>query len=351
MPIMHDPKDKKTTIHDIARLASVSAGTVSRVINDQPGVGEKTRARIKAIIEENGFQASFFARNLLARRSFAVGLVFSTAPSELFSHPVYPQLMAGIGEALSAASYTLTLVTVPAAEREQRVMQEVMEGRLDGVILPDVRVGDTITDALRSQRIPVVLVGHRDAHPDAAWVDCDHDHAIAELTLQLLQSGHTRIALVNGPLEFGACTLRAAGFRTALLAAGLTPGPEIPGPFSAEHGYRAAQHLLDLSAAQRPTAIVAGSDLIAAGCIDAARARGLRIPDDLAITGFDDTMLARYSHPSLTTVRAPLEEMGRLAVETLFSIMQGAGPRPREIVLPSEVIIRESSGGPRRLLQ
>jgi LacI family transcriptional regulator len=140
-------------------------------------------------------------------------------------------------------------------------------------------------------------------------------------------------------------------FRAPLLAADLAPGPEIPGPFSAEHGYRAAQHLLDLPAAQRPTAIVAGSDLIAAGCIDAARTRGLRIPDDLAVTGFDDTMLARYSHPSLTTVRAPLEDMGRLAVETLFSIMQGAGPRPREIVLPSEVIIRETSGGPRRLLQ
>src|SRR5258707_8049094 len=124
MPVVHDPRDKKVTIHDIARLASVSAGTVSRVINKQPGVGEKTRARIQQVIEENGFQASFFARNLLARRSFAVGLVFSTAPSELFSHPVYPQLMGGIGEALGAAGYTLTLVTVPAAEREHRVMHE-----------------------------------------------------------------------------------------------------------------------------------------------------------------------------------------------------------------------------------
>ncbi len=351
MPVVHDTRTKKLTIHDIARMASVSAGTVSRVINDQPGVGEQTRARIKAIIEEQGYQASFFARNLLARRSFAVGLVFSTAPSELFSHPVYPQLMGGIGDALGAASYTLTLITVPADEREERVLREVADGRLDGVILPDIRSGDTIVDALRDLETPTVLIGHRDAHSDTAWVDCDHDHAIAELTRHLIAVGHTHIGLVNGPEEFSACALRAAGYRAALTDAGLTPRQEQPGSFSAEHGYRATLNLIDLPLAERPTAIVAASDVIAVGCIEAARSRGLRVPDDLAVTGFDDTMLARYSHPPLTTVSVPLTDMGHMAVHILFSIMQDKQARPRTMVLPGEVIVRPSSGVSRRLLQ
>jgi DNA-binding LacI/PurR family transcriptional regulator len=182
-------------------------------------------------------------------------------------------------------------------------------------------------------------------------VDCDHDYSVAELTRHLIDSGHSRISLVNGPEEFSACALRAGGYRSALADAGLSPAPEINGPFSADHGYHAGLSLLDLPTRQRPTAVVAASDVIAVGCMEAARARGVRIPDELAITGFDDTLLARYSNPALTTVRVPLEDMGRMAVQILFSLMRGKRAHPRTMVLPSEVILRASSDRGRRLLQ
>src|SRR5207253_4743207 len=122
----------------------------------------------------------------------------------------------------------------------------------------------------------------------------DHDHAVQEITRLLIEAGHTRIALVNGPPDFYACRLRAEGYRSALDQAGLAPMPPRTqdGPFSAEHGYRSTIEMLDAPVSARPTAIVAASDLIAAGCLDAANARGLRVPTDLAITGFDDSILA-----------------------------------------------------------
>ncbi|MHB8612336.1 MAG: LacI family DNA-binding transcriptional regulator [Candidatus Dormibacteraceae bacterium] len=346
-------KPKRLTIHDIARFAGVSAGTVSRVINGQPGVGDATRLRIQALVQEHSFRASFFAKNLPSGRSFAVGLVFASAASELFAHPIYPELIGAVGDALTELGYMLTLITVPAnEERCDRVVREMSLGRLDGVILPDVRANDDILNALLQHETPAVVIGHREAGGRIAWVDCDHDQATFEMTRLLLDAGHKRIAFVNGPSGFTACQLRIEGYRAALLEAGIPPSPalEQEGPFTSKHGYDAARQLLAIGGADRPTAIAAASDLIAAGCMDAAKSLGLRVPADVAITGFDDNVLARFTEPPLTTVRMPLADMGKVAVQILMALINGDKDHPSSVVLPAEVVARESSGGPSRLL-
>jgi len=353
MPVTPNHHNKKLTIHDIAEMAHVSAGTVSRVLNNQPGVGAQTRANIQAIIQEQGYRASFFARNLLARQSFAIGLVFSAKASELFAHPIFPELLGAIGDALTSAGYTLTLITGVSPERNQRILREAAEGRIDGVILPDLHLGDTLVDDLLAQDTPTVVIGHREQHANVVWIDCDNDNAIFQLTRSLIEAGHRRVALVNGPSDLSACVLRAEGYHRALEAYGLSiiPTFERSGSFSADHGYQSALELLHLPVEERPTAIVAGSDLIAAGCLEAAQAQGLHVPGDLAVTGFDDNILATFTHPPLTTVKMPLTDMGRAAVNILLRVIGGERESSRSVILPCEIIVRESFSGILRLTQ
>lgn len=317
------------------------------MINGRDGVGEATRERILRLIDEQGFRASFFAQNLAAQRSFAVGIVFPLLASELVVHPVFPELLGAVGDSLSASGYTLSLVTAPAADRNERILRLVAGGRLDGVILPDVRVGDDIVARLAELRTPTVVIGHRVEDDEAAWVDCDHDHAALELTSTLLEAGHERVALVNGPADLSACQLRREGYRRALAAAGVRASARLErsGPFSSQHGFAALSELFSLRQRERPTAVVAGSDLIAAGCLQAARAAGLRVPEEFALTGFDDQPLAAFLQPPLTTARMPIGEMGRAAAGLLQRLIEGENVRPRSLVLPTEIVVRESSGG------
>ncbi|GHO90465.1 LacI family transcriptional regulator [Reticulibacter mediterranei] len=346
MPVVSNHHNKKLTIHDIAELAGVSAGTVSRVLNNQPGVSVKTREHIQAIIQQQGYRASFFARSLLARQSFAIGLALSSTASELFAGPIVPELVGSIGDALASEGYTLTLITGSHEQRNQRLLREAAEGKIDGVLLPDIRIGDDIIDKLLEQEIPTVIIGHRDERKEVAWVDCEHDCSAAYLTRMLIKQGHRRIALVNGPEEFYACHLRLEGYRSALQEEGLDYNMDLVsvGPFKADYGYQTTQKLLALPRVEQPTAIVAGSDIIAAGCLGAVKAANMQVPADLAITGFDDNILSTFTHPPLTTVKMPLEQMGKVAVNMLISLIKGEKLEPTSLILPCSIIVRTSSG-------
>jgi LacI family transcriptional regulator len=336
------------TITDIARMAQVSPGTVSRVVNNQEGVGAVTRERVLELIQEHGYQASFFAQNLASGTALALGIVFPLRASELVIHPVFPELIGAVGDAAGAAGYSLSLLSGPPSGRDDRVMSEVSRGRIDGLLLPDVREGDELVDQLVEREFPVVVVGHRDDR--VAWVDSDHDEAVFELTSQLIEAGRERVALINGPESLSACVLRAEGFWRAHEERGLVVDQQLvaSGPFTAEFGMAALEPLLQQTSA--PSAIVAGSDLIAAGCIEALRKHGLRVPDDVAVTGFDDQPLAGHVQPPLTTVRVPISDMGRTATDMLLRLVGGERVRPRSLVLPSEIVVRESSGTGERLI-
>jgi DNA-binding LacI/PurR family transcriptional regulator len=213
--------------------------------------------------------------------------------------------------------------------------------RVDGAILPASGPRDRVRAALARAGIPTVTIGHRSTAAGSSWVDTTHDLAAAELTRRFIAVGRERLHLLNGPPYVAACALRAQGFRQAVGEASGVHFTESHVAFE-WHAARAATEAL-LSAPTRPTAVVAGSDLIAAAVLEAARTRGLRTPEDLAVTGFDDQQLARCTSPGLTTVRMPLHDLGTEATRILLGAEHEHQRRRHRVVLPSEIVVRGST--------
>jgi LacI family transcriptional regulator len=318
----------RVTMSDIALKAGVSKGTVSRVLNGREGVGEETRKRILELIDEAG----------------TIAVVFPGLASGVFANPVYTELLGAVGDRASESGYALNVVTLPTADTHDRIVRDVARGRVDGVILPAVREGDLVVDRLLAAGAPMVLVGHRDDRRGVTWVDADGDTSLERLTASLIRAGHRRLAFLDGPEEYMSCRLRRDGFERALAEAGLEPVAVTNGPFAFEYGHDQTVELLGLPKRRRPTAILAGSDLIAAGCLAGAREAGVSVPGELAITGYDDDRLAPVMSPPLTSVRMPMSEMGELAAKLVIDLIEGRRPARRTHVLESALVMRESSG-------
>ncbi|SNT60721.1 LacI family transcriptional regulator [Asanoa hainanensis] len=336
-------KNDKLTIRDIAALAGVSAGTVSRAMNGQPGVGASTRARIAEIIAEHGFRVDPTARQLSTGRSRTLGVLFPLHASEVVLHPVYPALLGALGDAAERAGYDLLLLTM-SGQKSAHVLDTVTRRRVDGVVLPAAGARDPIIKQLVALGAPTVLIGHRSTLPGVGWVDCTHDVAAAELTQLMLDAGRRSLVLLNGPTHVSACKLRSAGFWSAIKAAGDISARETSVPFDTAAAAAAALDLL--RGDNPPDAIVCASDTIAAGVLDAARTLGLSVPDDLAVSGFDDRSFAVHTHPALTTVRMPLHDTGHAAAHMLFAMLGDEPLTSRRIILPTEVVIRDSTPQP-----
>lgn len=342
-------KESKITIHSIAKMANVSPGTVSRVLSGKEGVGVETRTRIQTLIESLNFQPNLSAQRLGSRRSWSIGLVFSQTTSAAAAQPIFPEMIGAISDYLDEKNYSLTLLS-KARHPAESVIQALSQGKVDGVILPDVCADDPIVNQLSAAAIPFVVIGQRFMNPEVSWIDTNHAELIEELTDLLIRKGHKRIAFINGSEEFSASLLRARGFQAAMGKAGLPVHPNFirSEEFSFQTGYANGKLLLLLPAGERPTAIVAASDLIAAGCLKAAKEHNLQVPAELAITGFDDNPLAQYTQPTLTTARAPIQEMGRAAALQILSLLdrpsQSPGVAHRHTILPGQTVLRESSG-------
>lgn len=338
-----DADERKMTIHDVAELAGVSVATVSRVINGQPGVGAKTRARLEAMFREIGFSANLQAQQLATGRSRLIGVVFPTEISQVVLHPVYPALLGAIGDAANARGHAVLLATTSG--HLAQTVDVLARHSVDGVILPAAGEDDPLLAALEKLPANVVLIGHRSEDSSLRWVDSDHDQAAYRLTRHLIAAGRRRLVHLGGPREVSAANLRAAGFQKAVTEAsalGITGHVERIAFDSAEAAARARALLTDADA--RPDAMVCGSDLIASGALFAARELGLSVPRDLAVTGFDDLDLAKHTNPPLTSVRMPLEALGAAAVSLLLD--PPTGSPPHSMLLPTEILYRESTDMP-----
>jgi LacI family transcriptional regulator len=333
----------KPTIHDIAALAGVTAGTVSRAMNGKKGVSAEVRERIERIIAEQGFRADSSARKLSTGRGWCVGIVFPLHASEVVMHPVYPALLGALGDAAEDAGYDIMLLTVSAPEHADRLLDRVRDHRLDGVVLPAAGPRDPLLRQLTTLGVPTVLIGHRARSPEVGWVDCTHDLAARDLTRLMLAAGRTRLVLINGPKRVSACRLRSAGFWKAVKEAGdqVESAEEVESEFDAEMGRARAREVLGRP--DRPTGVLCGADVIASGCLEAARSLGLGVPDDVAVSGFDDWSLATHTTPTLTTVQMPLREIGEAAARLLFSRIEGGEQTRRHVVLPTTIILRDST--------
>ncbi len=333
---------RRPTIADVARHAGVSKGAVSFALNGRAGVSQETRRRILEVAAELGWSPSHRARALSTKRAFALGMVVARAPELLGADPFFPTFIAGVEKVLAERDQALVLqvVTGPAAE-EAGYRRLARDGRVDGVILLDLRHDDPRIALLEEIGLPAVTLNRPDVPTPFPSVVQDDRPGIAAAVAHLAGLGHTRIAHVTGPEMFLHATTRRQAFEAAMAAAGLTGRVE-PGDFTAAGGQEATRRLLMRSGPDRPTAIVYANDVMALSAIAIAAELGLRIPEDLSITGYDDTDLAGYVHPALTTVRTDALGWGEVAARVLLALIDDHEITDTELP-PAELILRRST--------
>ncbi len=343
------------TIIDVAEQAGVSIKTVSRVLNNEPGVREKTREQVLKVVAALKYRPKLSARSLAGARSFLIGLLYYD-PSAAFVGGVQQ----GATLRCREAGHHLVVESLhkDAPDLEQQVERMVAALRPDGMLLtPPLCDSAKVLKALRETGTACVLMspdlgpGHRGAKSRAALpsVSMDDVRAAEEVTELLIGLGHRRIAHIRGAADQSASHLRYEGFAKAMKRHGLPVDPEMvyQGGFTFQSGVQGAHKLL--ARRERPTAVFAANDDMALGVLAAAHRLGLAVPQDLSIAGFDDSPAASLVWPPLTTVRQPMAEMARMAVEMLIGADRGAdGPGPAlHRVLPHELVVRHSTAAPR----
>jgi LacI family transcriptional regulator len=333
------------TLEDVGRLAGVSRSTVSRVINGHAGVREQVRARVWQVIDDTGYHPHAAARSLVTHRTRIIGAIIPQAVMTLFVDPFFALLLCGITETCNDHGYSLmlSLFNGPATE-EELYRRHVRSGHLDGVIVASTRMDDPLIATLLDDGVPLILVGR---HPDsrAGYVDVDNVSASRMAVEHLIRLGHRRIATITGPLSMASGEDRLTGYCQAL-AAHRIPVEEaliVEGDFTEGGGMMGMHRLLSAS----PTAVFAASDTMAVGALKALREANLRVPEDLALVGFDDIPVAAALEPALTTVRQPITRLGAMAADLLLHLLENSpvtqAPAHR-IILPARLIVRDSCG-------
>jgi len=324
----------KTTIADVARAAEVSTGTVSHVLSGARNVRPETRARVERVIAELCYRPSTIARALTSRRTRTVGMIVPDV-----TNPFFADLIWQVERALTDADYALIFGnSANDPERERSYLEGLLQRGVDAAVL--VVTADTDESLLRriAEEIPTVHVDRPAGAADAVVGDNAAGTAVA--VDHLVALGHRRIALVNGDERLPTARERRAGFDAAAARHGLEAAAHTAGPFTLESGQRLALRLLEYG----PTAVLAGNDLIAMGVLNAASERGLRVPAELSVVGYDDIAYAAFTSPPLTTVRQPGGEMGTETARLLLSRLDGYDGDPRRVVVHPELVVRASTG-------
>jgi DNA-binding LacI/PurR family transcriptional regulator len=341
------PAKKRVTIKDVAARAGVSYQTVSRVINNSANVRETTRQRIQQAIAELNYRPSLAARSLPRQRSYVIGLIIPYDADYLFRDPNLLAQISGIDAVANAHGYNLLLSTAGDSTSALEAFERFIRNQVaDGALVVETAGGHEGSRLLIQQDYHFVSLGYRLDDQAPYSVHCDERAGAKEATLYLLEKGHRRIGIINGP-PYGAVAAmqnRLLGHQEALLQAGLSFDPELMvyGDYTRPSGQAATEKLLALP--EPPTAIFAFNDRMAMGAIWALQAIGLRIPEDVAVVGFDDIPAAADFSPSLTTVRQASREIGQVATDLLFKLIAGEpAVEETEIILPAELIVRQSA--------
>ncbi|MFE5140596.1 LacI family DNA-binding transcriptional regulator [Streptomyces fagopyri] len=334
---------RRPTIKSVAALAGVGRTTVSRVINGSELVSEKARAAVLAAIAELNYVPNSVARGLVTSRTNSVALVIPESESRLGSEPYFSAVIRGVSTALAETRTQLQLILVRDQSERDQLTESVAERRVDGVLLVSVHEHDPLPGLLEDMGLPTVLAGRRSADESLSHVHSDNTGGAAAAVEHLLARGRQTIGTISGPLDMDVARSRLQGWRETLEQA----GHEVPdrlvasADFTEEGGETAMRSLLR----QVPSldAVFVASDVMAAGALAELRRQGRRVPDDVAVIGFDDSIIARHSTPPLTSVRQPVEEIGTTIARLLLAEIDDPEKPRRHIVLPTELVVRESS--------
>lgn len=340
---------RRPTLEEVAARAGVGRGTVSRVINGSPRVSDATRAAVEAAVAELGYVPNTAARALAANRTDAIALVVPEPETRFFAEPYFSDMLKGVGGALTDTEMQLLLIFAGSDRERSRLAQYLSAHRVDGVLLVSVHADDPLPDLLAQLEIPAVISGPRSAHETLPSVDSDNYGGGRSAVEHLIARGRRTIATITGRLDVYGAQRRIEGYREALADHGRPVDEQliVSGDFTEEGGRRAMAELLkrcpDLDA------VFAESDVMAAGARQVLREEGRRIPDDVALVGYDDSAIARHMDPPLTSVRQPIEEMGRAMIDLLLDEIADRRPavsrglERRQVVLPTELVERFSS--------
>jgi LacI family transcriptional regulator len=342
MPQYWNTKTPHITILDVAAKAGVSYGTVSRVLNNNPNVNEKTRQHVLAVIEELGYEVNRQARGLVNGRSGLIGILVQDMGTSYIG-----EIIRGIDVELEMAKYDLVVYTTHRENaKEAGYVANLTQGKVDGLLLILPRNPVDYMGVLQKRRFPFVLIDHQgidDKGPSVAATNWQGAYTAVEYLINL---GHKRIGFITGVLDLKCSQDRLEGYRSALKTHHLPLEDElvVNGDFFQSSGVTAAKVLLELP--QPPTAIFASNDVMAMGVMDIARHMGKRVPEDISVIGFDDIPQASMVYPALTTVRQPLEQMGRVATQMLLEFLNNPEKEAHRIELPTQLIIRDSCTTP-----
>jgi LacI family transcriptional regulator len=334
------------SIYEVARSAGVSVATVSRVLNGKGPVNEETRSRVLHAVEALGYVPHGGARSLSTRRTMNVGVLLPDVHGAFFS-----EVVRGIDLAARAAGYHVLVSGSHSDLAETTAVLQALHGRIDGLILLTAGTGADWLRRTLPRGVPAVLLHNSEDDADHDSIRIDNRLGARMAVDHLLDLGHRRIALICGPPGNTDAAERLLGFREALTARGLKADPrlELPGDFGEESGFRAGERLA--GRAHPPTAIFAANDAMAIGCLAALRGRGLRVPEDVSLVGFDDIPIARYLTPALTTVQVPIAEIGGRALERLVTVIQSGREteKQHDVVMPT-LAVRASTAAMRRAM-
>lgn len=331
------------TIADIAREAGVSAMTVSRLLSGKGPVARETAERIRKIIERSGYQPNYLARSLSSKKSMIIGVAIPKSEHVLLDNYI-AQVLSGITDTALNHDYRIMLFPFNPATGPLNEFVNVFRSKVvDGLILLKTRHGDERITALAEHKIPFVLVNHKYTAPNVHFIDVRNEQGIELAVEYLANKGHRQMAFVSGDLQETNARDRLTGFRKAMQKLGLEVNENwiIHGQFDQKIAFKESAKLF--AGKTRPSAVVCSDDYMAIGVIQRLKKIGLQVPDDVAVTGFDDIEIAAYIKPALTTVRQPIEKIGRLAAESLLKLLNGEADNPIRRLLSVQLIQRESA--------
>ncbi|WP_253772489.1 LacI family DNA-binding transcriptional regulator [Goodfellowiella coeruleoviolacea] len=343
---MSDAGRPRPTLEEVAAAAGVSRGTASRVVNGSEHVSQSAKTAVLDAIARLGYVPNLAARSLVTRRADSIALVVSEPESRVFSEPFFAGLLRGVSQELAGSGLQLVLVMAWTTKEHDQIEQYVRNGHVDGVLLVSVHGDDPLPRRLVEFGAPVMMAGRPlSADSPISFVDCDNVGGAQAATNHLYAQGRRRIAAICGPPDLAASVDRLTGYRAALRNRRSVPRDLVAaGDFSLASGEHAMATLLERD--PHLDAVFAASDPMAIGALRALRAAGRRVPDDVAVIGFDNSEAAAHTEPPLTSVHQPVSLMGRELVRALLEqIATGRSESTRTVrtVLPTELIIRESA--------
>lgn len=337
-------KSSSLNLEDIARLSGVSRSTVSRVINNSPNVRDETRERVLAVIRKHNFTPNLAARALVTQRTQVIGMYVPYFVTDLFSDPYFPVLIQALTSRANEQNYDVLLWLRGPDASPSHLHQRVLDNRIsDGLCISSVPESDPLIEELLERERTFVLIGRPWQQADITnYVDTENYQGAQQAIEHLARLGRRRIAHIAGRLDVISGCDRLRGYRDALRRLDLPfeDALVVEGDFSDTSGYIAMRQLLPA----RPDAVFVASDRMALGALRALKEAGICVPDDLAIVGFDDMPFATLADPQLTTVRQSVTRLGQLAAEGIIGIIEGTITPPYQVVLPTQLVIRESCG-------